>query len=144
MKADANEKLLLSTLNIGRIIKEQMHNDKELCNFSRAEMEALNYVKNNNISTMRSIAGYLHIKPPSVTALIENLEKKGNIKKAKSHTDKREICVKITPKGNRLLKTKHDNIQKSIKKIFKTLSNKDKQALVQIFEKIIKNYDENK
>ena len=85
---------------------------------------------------MRAIADYLHIKPSSATPMIDNLVKKGNLKRTKDKKDRRIVYIGLTKKGLKSLQKKYKTIHKTLEKVFGKLSDKDKKNLVKIFEKI--------
>jgi len=131
-----NEKLLSAIFNVGRLIREEIHKSNCLADFTQAEIEVLKFLHGKKKTTMRAIADYLHIKPSSVTPVIDNLVKKGDIKRAQKKDDRRVVFIELTPKGLKCLQKKYKSIHKTIKKIFGGLNNKDKKTLIRIFEKI--------
>ena len=131
-----NEKLLSAIFNVGRLIKEEMSSSKCLADFTQTEIEILKFLHSQKKTTMKSIADYLHIKPSSATPVIDNLVKKGNLKRVQKKDDRRVIYIELTSKGAKSLQKKYKNIHTTIGKIFGKLNNKDKETLIQIFEKI--------
>ena len=82
---------------------------------------------------MKSIADYLHIKPSSTTPIIDNLVKKGSIKRISNNEDRRMVYIELTSKGSTTLQKKYKKIHKAIRKIFGKLNDKDKKTLIKIF-----------
>ena len=123
--------------NVGRLIKEEIRESNCLQDFPYADFEVLKFLNDKENITMRPIADYLHIKPSSVTPLIENLVKSGHLKRIYGKADRRAIYIKLTPKGLKFLEKKYKNTHKTIRKVFGKLNNKDKRDLVIILEKII-------
>ena len=132
---NTNEKLSSSIFNVGRLIKEKM---RENCKavFTQTELEALKFIESNKNSSMRQIADYLYIKPSSATSLVNNLFRKGVIKRSGNKKDRRTIYVVATPKGLKILQKKYKTMHKTINKVFEKLSQKDKENLIKIFGKI--------
>ena len=85
---------------------------------------------------MKSVAEYLHIKPSSVTPVIDNLVKRGDIKRMQAKNDRRVVYVELTLQRSKLLKKTYKNIQKTIGKLFSKLNDEDKKILVNILGKI--------
>ena len=135
-----NEKLLSAIFNVGRIIKEKIHLNSCLVDFTQGEMEILKFLKDKKNTTMKSIAGYLCIKPSSATSVIDNLVKKGYVKRTQDKKDRRVVYIDLTPKGLKSLQKTFKNIHKNIKEIFGKLKEEDKNTLIKIFKKI---HDEN-
>ncbi len=133
---DKDEKLSSTIFNVNRLIKEKIRLSDCLNGFPYTEIEVLRFVESKKKTTMKSIADYLHIKPPSATPLIDSLVKRGSLKRAQKIDDRRVVYVELTPKGLKSLQKKHDNIHKIVKIFFSKLNNKDKQNLITILEKI--------
>jgi MarR family 2-MHQ and catechol resistance regulon transcriptional repressor len=136
MVMETNEKLLSAILNVGRLVREEIHASNCLADFTQTEIQILNFLQGKKKNTMKSIADYLHIKPSSATPVIDNLAKKGSIKRIQEKEDRRIVYIELTPKGLKSMQDKHKNIQKTIKKIFVKLSEKDKQILIKIFTQL--------
>jgi len=132
---EINEKLSSAIFSVGRLIREKMRVD---CagDFTQTEIEALKFIEGNKNSTMRQIADYLYIKPSSATSLINNLFKKGVIKRSGNKKDRRTIYIVATAKGLKTLQKKYKTIHKTISNVFVKLSKKDKENLIKIFSKI--------
>ena len=138
---ETNEKLLSSIFNVGRLIKEKVHSCNCPTDITLIEIEVLKFVEKNKDAKMKAVADYLHIKPSSATSIIDNLVKKGDLKRVASKNDRRAVCIVLTPKGLKSLEKKYKNIHKTISKFFDSLSEKNKKSLIKILEKI---HDENK
>jgi len=133
---ETNEKLLSAIFNVGRLIKEKIQISNRLDNFTQTEIEILKFLHGKKDVTMKSIADYLHIKPSSATPVIDNLAKKGEIKRAQKKGDRRVVYIEMTSKGTKSLQKKCKNIHKTISIIFEKLNETEKKNLIKIFEKI--------
>ena len=131
-----NEKLLSAIFNIARLIREEIHSNHCLTDFTHGEIEVLKFIGKNKNITMRVISDYLHIKPSSATPIIEHLVKKGSLKRIKDKKDKRTIYIQLTSKGLKTLQNKYKKIKKTLEKIFGKLNNSEKANLINIFNKI--------
>ena len=90
---ETNEKLLSSIFNVGRLIKEKLHSNNCPVVFTQGEMEVLKFLKGTKNTTMKSIANYLCIKPSSATSAINNLVKKGYVKRIQEKNDRRVVYI---------------------------------------------------
>ena len=133
---ETNEKLLSAIFNVGRMIKEEIRKSNCLADFTQVEVEILKFLNGKKNTTMKSISDYLHIKPSSTSALIENLVKKGSVKRVDNRKDRRVVYIGLTATGLKSLQKKYKTIHKTIRSIFGKLNEKDKKNLIQIFEKI--------
>jgi len=133
---EINEKLLSAIFNVGRLVREKVNSSGCLNDFTYSEFEVLKFIQNKKDITMKSISDHLHIKPPSVTPVIDSLIKKGILSRIQSARDRRVIYINLTAKGKKFLQKKYKNIHKIIGEIFGKLNEKDKRKLIKLFEKI--------
>lgn len=138
---DKDEKLLSSMFNLGRLIRQELFKNKCFCDLSHSEIEVLMFLKDSGTLTMKSIADYLHIKPSSVTPVIEKLVKIKVLKRTEDKKDRRIIYIGITQKGLKKIRKECDHIHKHIQKIFSGLNIKDKSVLIKILEKLIQKHE---
>lgn len=82
-----------------------------------------------NALTQIELANRMKISAPTLTRMIQNLEKKGFVARRKDRTDLRRTIVYLTGKG----KERHDIIAQKLhledEKIFQTFSTEDKDLL---------------
>ena len=131
-----DEKLMSAIFNVGRMIREEIQQSNCLSDFTQTEIEILKFLHNKKNTTMKSMADYLYIKPSSATPVIENLVKKGSLKRVPKKDDRRVVYIELTLKGSKSLQKKYKNIHRTMGKIFGELNDKDKKNLIEIFEKI--------
>ena len=113
--------------NIGHELREKALK----FNFTFSQMEVLRYVKNQKNPTMKEIANYLHITPPSVTTIIESLMEKGLIKKEIEKSDHRIVRIIITQKALKIFNSLKNKKLEIIKKILSRLNKKDQKNLLE-------------
>jgi len=101
-------------------------------NFTFSQIEVLRYVIKKKNPTMKDIANYLHITPPSVTVIIESLNKKGFLKREVDKDDQRIIRIIITSKALKIFNTFKNKKLEIFKKIILKLNNKDQKEFTRI------------
>lgn len=103
MDALGNElnRLLVETYRIAGKIEQIMLEDLSDGNLSLAEMRALECVGDSRLKgiTVTQISQELDITPPSVTAMIKRLEKKGYVTKQRGASDGRQVHIRVTDAG---------------------------------------------
>jgi DNA-binding MarR family transcriptional regulator len=72
-----------------------------------SQMDAISFIAERNRTTMKEIAEYLKIAPPSATAMIETMRKHGLVTRAADKRDRRTIRVELTGKAERLFRKFH-------------------------------------
>ena len=106
----------------------------EACNLSLSisQVEVLRYVIDNKNPTMKDIASYLNIKPPSVTSIVEFLLQGKLLKKVVDKTDNRVTRVIITDKAYKTFLKVKNKKRLVIQRMFQSLSLKDKKEFIRI------------
>ena len=90
-----------------------------------------------NKLTMKDIAEKIHRTKPTVTVLVNKLEKLGFVKREKSSEDSRITYIMLTSKSEDF-KPIFEKISKDLNKmLFKNLTNNEVQLLDELLEKMI-------
>ena len=126
-----------------RLLEKSVNNKMSNFNITRSQMELLAYVfiqnQEGNEVNQVDIEKYLNLRNPTVTGLINRLEKKEYIKRGVSNKGANYKSIIITEKGIKLLedgKKIIDNVEKSM---FSVLSKEEKDELAKILTKVIDN-----
>jgi DNA-binding MarR family transcriptional regulator len=53
--------------------------------------------------SMTGLANYLQISSPTVSGMVDELEKRGLLQRTRTQKDRRSVELRVTPKGERLL-----------------------------------------
>ena len=86
--------------------------------------------------SQRELAELAALKPASLTETIERMERDGLVERQRDQQDRRIIRVKLTPLGQKRsqqLAKEHQQFQKAL---LNSLSVEEKQALIQICQKL--------
>lgn len=136
--AENNLNRIISLIFLTRqqVFKEVVLAKKPL--FSFVQLLTIQFVKERKGATMRDVADFLNIAPPSATSLIDILVKNKILTREEGISDRRIVRLKITAKGEKALKRGYAQVAEKIKKILSCLSKKEQRNLIQILEKIVK------
>lgn len=99
-----------------------------------SQVEVLHFVGPEGKETMKSIADFLKITPPSATEIVAEMEKKGLVKRTSDERDRRVVFIVLSPLAKKLFISLHKRKEFVLKKIFSKLSKKDHEE----FERIIR------
>ena len=92
----------------------------------------------NGKMTMKDIANCIHRTKPTVTVLVDKLEKLGYLKREASDEDSRSTNIVLTQKGEDFQAT-FEKISKNLNEmLYKNLSDKEIEILEELLKKIIK------
>ncbi len=132
------EHLISLIFKTRRIIQERIHGPGRFDPFSLLRLETLRYVKEKGAPSMKEVADYLSITPPSATSLVDCLVEAKQLSRVFDRRDRRIVRLVITPLGKKTLEKEFKNKIKKMKNLFSQLSSKEINELSQILEKISK------
>ena len=99
-----------------------------------SQVGILRFIGPSGKETMKSIANYLKITPPSATEIVAELEKKGLVKRKKNKNDRRVVLIVFTPMAKKIFSSLCKHRELILEKILSKLNKKDFEN----FERIIK------
>ena len=118
------------------IIEELKNNGAEGLVPSHGDILACLY--KNSKMTMKDIANCIHRTKPTVTVLVDKLEKLGYLKREASDKDNRCTYIVLTQKGEDF-KVIFEKISNELNKmLYKNLSNKEVEILEELLRKVQK------
>ena len=116
------------------IIEELKNNGAEGLVPSHGDILACLY--KNSKMTMKDIANSIHRTKPTVTVLVDKLEKLGYLKRESSDKDNRCTYIVLTQKGEDF-KAIFEKISEELNKmLYKNLSNKEVKLLEELLRKV--------
>jgi DNA-binding MarR family transcriptional regulator len=134
--SNATNDLMSLIFNAGQILREKARDKSNFKDCSFLHMHVLHYIKEQKETSMKAMADYLHITPPSATSLVNSLVKKGFVERTTDENDRRTINIKITKIGTGLLKNNFDRIISIVEQGVNKLNEKEKKELINILKKI--------
>ncbi|MBR2809055.1 MAG: MarR family transcriptional regulator [Erysipelotrichaceae bacterium] len=106
---------------------------------SRGKHRLLRMLKENGEVNPKQLADKLHIRPSSVSEVINECLAKGLITKQRDINDRRKSIIEITEEGNDFLKEITRRRDDSSAAFFSCLSEEEKDQLSNIMDKLIEN-----
>lgn len=112
-------------------------------NLSIAEIHTIDAIGKGTTKTMSEVALNLSITLGTLTASINNLEKKGFVERNRSEKDRRVVLVSLTNQGNDVI-DKHNVFHNNmIKDIVTNLNKNEEYALVKALDNLIDHFSNN-
>ena len=109
----------------------------EEAGFTARQIEYIDIIDKLDNPSLGEIAKVLELSKPSVTAIVDNLVKKGYIEKFQSDEDRRIFHVHLSDKGKQLVKM-HQETHNRIADLFRhNLDSDDLEVLVSILNKVV-------
>ena len=107
--------------------------------FSLSHFEVIMYIARNGEVTMKDVATWLNITPPSASVLIDTLVDKKLVTRIQSSKDRRTIHIVLNKEAHKFMYGIHKKKMLMFKKMLSKISDEDKEVLTRILNKCISN-----
>lgn len=124
-------------LDFRRMMTSMLIKEAEGSGYSLTHFEVIKYIAEKGEVTMKEIAVWLNITPPSASSLIDILVKKNLVARVPSKKDRRTINITLDKEAHKLLYLIHRKKIPVFKKMLTGLDKKDKEDLARIISKCI-------
>ena len=132
-----DEQIISQLFAIGRATRKRMlctvHDAVQL---SPVHYATLRFIDEHGAPLMKDVAHFLAIAPPSLTPMINALEKHGFVTRKRKDSDRRSVCVTITQDGKRALTQILAQNTTHIRAMLAHLTTEEKRQLANILEKL--------
>ncbi|WP_159087097.1 MarR family winged helix-turn-helix transcriptional regulator [Loktanella sp. Alg231-35] len=105
---------------------------------STLEFFTLRLIQTNESSILRTLANAIGVEPPAMNRIMNGLEDKELASRNKSIDDARYTYFKLTNKGVEILRAIEAQFDEAERGAVKTLSNKEKEALIALLQRVIR------
>ncbi|MHB8606190.1 MAG: MarR family winged helix-turn-helix transcriptional regulator [Thermoplasmatota archaeon] len=99
---------------------------------SPMQMVALHVITRANDTTPRELAERLHVTPATVTGLLNKLEEGGLVARERDDDDRRVVHLRVTAKGDQVVKRIRARWRESLATVFETLSDDELADLARL------------
>ena len=106
------------------------------CPLTSQELKAVNLLGRTGPSKMRDVADHLMLAVSSTTALVDNLEAKGMVRRERSESDRRVVLVRLTEEGRQQYEKAAQEYLKFCQGMLLTLDPKDQDLLLELYRKM--------
>jgi DNA-binding MarR family transcriptional regulator len=134
-KSSLGELLLIFRRNILESLKKEGF-EHEL---TFSQVEVLRFIGPSGKETMKNIADYLKVTPPSATEIVAEMEKKGLVKRLDDKKDRRVVFVVLSGFAKRLFVSLGKRKEFILNKMVSKLSKKDHKDFERIIRILITN-----
>ena len=115
-----------------RKFSDVMRHEAESLHCPLSQIDTLTFIAEKGNPSMKEIAAYLKITPPSATAIIEAMQKKKLITRAGSLADRRTIRVILTPAAWKLFRSLRERKFATMTKMLSKLRDTERKQLIKI------------
>ncbi|HVY68103.1 MAG TPA: MarR family transcriptional regulator [Patescibacteria group bacterium] len=139
MKDERKDTIITTFFATFRGLKQQLHRGNPLLHVSTVQAEALRLVEEKRRVSMKELADFLAITPPSATALANNLQKAGFLRRQADRRDRRSVYLTMTKKGSSALKAGIEKSCRIFQNLLDNLSPNEQLQFLKILKKLTKN-----
>ena len=101
--------------------------------------DVLAYLFGNGEASMHELADFAHRTRPTMTVLVDKMEKLGLVTRRKSESDTRSQIVTLTPRGKSLHPSFDDISRRFVAMLYAGISDKEARATEETLSKILLN-----
>jgi len=133
MKSSLGDLLLIFRRKILESVKKEgIKHDLTL-----SQVEILDFIGISGKKTMKNIANYLKITPPSTTTIVEDMEERGLIKRINDVKDHRVVFIVLSGRTKKIFASICKRKELIFKEIISRLNIKDQKNLERIIKILI-------
>jgi len=136
MKKNLNKEIFNGIFNIYRLMRKKFKLVVK-SELTMIQIHALGFIKQNKNCQLKDLANAFSITLPTANNLVEKLIKFGLVYKKNDKDDQRVIRLKVTDKGDKLIKKIEKNKKDCLSDFINKLNNEEKSKLLMILKKII-------
>ena len=122
-----------------RAIKSQGNFASPLFQMPLAQMETLRFIGEREPVSMKEVADFLAITPPSATVMVNNLVDLGYAERSLGVKDRRVISLMLTKKGRQVLSRAVTERCRKMQKLLGRLNGKEQALLLNLLKKMSNN-----
>lgn len=95
-----------------------------------SETSVLSRLEREGVATPRRLADGEHVRPQAIVAIVNNLELRGLVERSSDPKDRRQVLVRLTPKGRQALSDKSSLLtQALVQSIANSLNRQEREQL---------------
>lgn len=130
------EHLVSLLFRTARLLRENARSEERFDPFSFLQLEALRYMTERGTPSMKDVARHLSMRPPSATALLNGLVRRGYVRRIADSRDRRLVRLSPTPKGRRFLERGMRQISGRMRETLALLTIGERRAMTRILERL--------
>lgn len=142
----ANERYDLQILHaIRRIIRASDMHSKELAsnyNITAPQLITLHTIASRPGTTINGLSKIVSLDASTLVGIIDRLEAKGYVTRARSTEDRRQVSLHITESGQQFLEQAPSPLQSSLARTLTRLSPLEQSVIAQSLERIVQMIDD--
>ncbi len=119
-----------------RRLRQELSTGSPLLEFTMPQLEALRYIGEQGQVSMRALADFLSVAPPSATSLTNHLEELGFVVRQRDEASRRSVKLSLTKVGSGVLARAVRERSSKMKILLGSLSIQEQHGLLELFKKM--------
>lgn len=139
-KAKRFEKVFIEFFKIVRLKKPSSFSN---INITEPQYVTLNYLARNNNCTMGGLKEHLDVSLSTLTGIIDRMVRDGFVERQRDDDDRRLVRVKLTKKGDGIVKEINIKRLERIIAVLEVLNKEDQELLIGTIERLTEHLNQN-
>ncbi len=129
------KKIFELSVDIVKLIKSR-RKDKlfgnEFNNLTTAQIYVLHFLVEKGKASMSELAAFSGVKMPTMTDNIDKLVREGIVKRDHEGNDRRKVIVKMTPKGEKMMRNHMERGMETMSKMFGKMNFEERKKIIEL------------
>lgn len=121
-----------------KTLSESLNNRLMIYNVTKSQWIAMYYIEKNESLSQKDLADLMGASQPTVTGILDRLEKQGYIERREDKEDKRRKVIGLTKEGRKINKKLTDIGEDFRNACLEDVSVKDQEIFLDILDKMVK------
>jgi DNA-binding MarR family transcriptional regulator len=130
------EQIVVALRRIVRAIDLQSRRMVEACGLTGPQLVVLREVAPLGSASISTLARSVSLSQPTVSGILERLEKRGLVRRERSEQDRRAVFVSLTPEGDRILHEAPSLLQDRFQRELERLEEWERTQMLSILQRL--------
>lgn len=119
-----------------KLIHQRSYHKLDDKNLYPGQPKLLSLIRKNEGITQKELSEHIHVKPATITGMLNKLEAKHYVYRVSDEVDKRIMRVYLTPEGRRLAKQAEAYMLSLVEQLFENFTEDEIKTFVTLTEKM--------
>lgn len=134
-KADQLRHAVLGIMHLYRVVESTIARSPQF-ELSMQELRVVEFLGDEGAKMMRELAELLLLAVNSVTTIVDNLEKKGMVRRQRPEEDRRVVLVELTERGKKTFEVAAQERKQFYRSMLGSLTEEEQEILLVLFRKV--------
>lgn len=138
MENNREKTLLIDIHDTAKLFKDYIRRSSDRVGINSTYHRIMGAINRNGSVTQRELVETTHLKAPTISLMLKNMELEGIVKREIDENDLRSTKISFTKKGEELCKDNIEFIVNKEKEIESCISDEERKVVFEVLEKLQK------